>query len=201
MWRRALNVEFFAQFCHKNVLSMAKKQKHFQRWCTHSLIILSKNDVGKTWNALFSSFPVMTGMTSECLKNDLKCQFSSFPGMIGMTLEWLRNDGKCHFSSFLGMIGMTSEWWFDSFNAHSYHSCHSWFFCAIPSFQPHSAIQNSFRNDEQWGKWGMTSNEWPKLTTFPMVPIWIISMLDVKCQLSKVTTALGYRDSHILQQM
>ena len=122
-----------------------------------------------TWNAIFSPFPGMIGMTSEWLKNDLKCQFSSFPGMIGMTLEWLRNDGKCHFSSFPGMIGMTSEWWFDSFNAHSYHSCHSWFFCAIPSFQPHSAIQNSFRNDEQWGKWGMTSNEWPKLTTFPKV--------------------------------
>ena len=120
-----------------------------------------------TWNAIFSPFPGMIGMTSEWLKNDLKCQFSSFPGMIGMTLEWLRNDWKCHFSSFLGMIGMTSEWWFDSFNAHSYHSCHSWFFCAIPSFQPHSAIQNSFQNDEQWGKWGMTSNEWPKLTTFP----------------------------------
>ena len=131
------------------------------------MIILSKNDSGMTWNAIFSSFPVRTGMASEWLKNDLKCQFSSFPGMIGMTLEWLRNDWKCHFSSFLGMTGMTSEWWFDSFNAHSSHSCHSWFFCYIPSFQPHSAIPNSFRNDEQWGKWGMTSNEWPNLTTFP----------------------------------
>ena len=147
---------------------MAKKIKHFLRSCTHPLIILSKNDPGMTWNATSSSFPVRTGMASEWLKNDLKCQFSSFPGMIGMTLEWLRNDWKCHFSSFLGMIGMTSEWWFDSFNAHSYHSCHSWFFCAIPSFQPHSAIQNSFQNDEQWGKWGMTSNEWPNLTTFPL---------------------------------
>ena len=82
---------------------------------------------------------------------------------IQSTKNW--NDWKCHFSSFPGMIGMTQEWWFDAFNAHSYHSCHSWFFCAIPSFQPHSAIQNSFQNDEQWGKWGMTSNEWPKLTT------------------------------------
>ena len=114
----------------------------------------------------------MIGMAWKWHKNDLKCQFSSFPGMIGMTLEWLRNDWKCHFSSFLGMIGMTSEWWFDSFNAHSYHSCHSWFFCVIPSFQPHSAIQKSFKNDEQWGKWGMTSNEWPKLTTFPRKGGW-----------------------------
>ena len=161
------NCWIFAQFFHKTVLSMAKKIKHFLRSCTHPLIILSKNDPGMTWNAISSSFPVRTGMASEWLKNDLKCQFSSFPGMIGMTLEWLRNDWKCHFSSFLGMTGMTSEWWFDSFNAHSSHSCHSWFFCYIPSFQPHSAIPNSFRNDEQWGKWGMTSNEWPNLTTFP----------------------------------
>ena len=168
MWKHATNVEFLAQFFHKTVLSMAKKIKHFLRSCTHPLIILSKNDPGMTWNAISSSFPVRTGMASEWLKNDLKCQFSSFPGMIGMTLEWLRNDWKCHFSSFLGMTGMTSEWWFDSFNAHSSHSCHSWFFCYIPSFQPHSAIQNSFRNDEQWGKWGMTSNEWPNLTTFPI---------------------------------
>ena len=120
-----------------------------------------------TWNAIFSSFLGRTGMASEWLKNELKCQFLSFPGMIGMRLEWLRNDWKCNFSSFLGMTGMTSEWCFDSFNAHSYHSCHSRFFCYIPSFQPHSAIQNSFRNYEQWGKWGMTSNEWPNLTTFP----------------------------------
>ena len=181
------NCWIFAQFFHKTVLSMAKKIKHFLRSCTHPLIILSKNDPGMTWNAISSSFPVRTGMASEWLKNDLKCQFSSFPGMIGMTLEWLRNDWKCHFSSFLGMTGMTSEWWFDSFNAHSSHSCHSWFFCYIPSFQPHSAIPNSFRNDEQWGKWGMTSNEWPNLTTFPS------SHFDDEIKLTKIIKASGVR--------
>ena len=50
-----------------------QKKKHFQRWCTHSLIILSKNDLGMTWNAIFSLFPGMIGMAWEWLKNDLKC--------------------------------------------------------------------------------------------------------------------------------
>ena len=140
------NCWIFAQFFHKTVFSMAKKINFFLRSCTHPLIILSKNDPGMTWNAISSSFPVRTGMASEWLKNDLKCQFSSFPGMIGMTLEWLRNDWKCHFSSFLGMTGMTSEWWFDSFNAHSYHSCHSWFFCYIPWWW----AMGKMRNDVEW---------------------------------------------------
>ena len=112
------------KYASKAVLSMAKKIKHFLRSCSHPLIILSKNDSGMTWNAIFSSFPVRTGMASE----------------------WLKDDLKCHFSSFLGMTGMSSQWWFDSFNAHSYHSCQSWFFCYIHWWW----AMGKMRNDVEW---------------------------------------------------